>query len=58
MDRGPRAAGAGRAEVVVADDADVRQSEVADELEVALVPIDGARAGEVAEIGQEPRRGL
>jgi len=58
VDPSPSVARARIVEVVVADDADVRQSQRLDVAQVVLVALDRAWAGEVAEVGEEHRRGL
>jgi hypothetical protein len=45
----------GTSRFVVADDAHVGERQRLDEVQVALVPLDGAGAGEIAEIGEEHR---
>jgi len=57
VDRRPGLGGAAVLEVVVADQADVRDRQRLDEREVVLVARAGAGAGEVAEVGEEERRG-
>jgi hypothetical protein len=57
VDRRPRLGPARVLEVVVADQADVRNRQPGDELEVVLVPIRPAGPGEVAEVRKENRGG-
>jgi hypothetical protein len=57
MDLRPRLGSAGIVEVVVADGADIRQLQVVDQSEVVLVALARARPGEVAQVGEEHRRG-
>jgi hypothetical protein len=58
VDRGPGLRAAGILEVVVADQADVRDRQGLDELEVLPVAVGAPRPGEVAEIGEEDGCGL